>query len=209
MTEKTSFYSRGFHGEVSSLVSSQFPNADFLKTEVHPSCLHYKLVYYAHLITNTLFPNTVIQVVGANMDGDSSTHKIYSLDAHVPSEHADFTNHMSLGKDGKQSLCPCPACAGHRAVHQAGVDLAAKKKAAQLNPYGICLPWDDPSDYCMKDGEVIFFEIDGLNPQVLKGALLNNGHNVHKKEVALHLLQRYEQLTQENEYYILEEQTQD
>ena len=152
-------------------------------------------------IGGTTFKNRVTRV-----------HRLFSQMAHVPENHAVFSQHITVvGPDSignerndrtqeKVSLHDCVHCKAHREFHKSN-DLQEKaiNSASPMLDIGILPPIHDPSDYCLtEEGNIIFFEIDNFDEEVLGKHLSSLKNPNEMEENALRLLRRINELFEDS-----------
>lgn len=175
-----SFVSKGSHGVVhtpSREVARLFPHAGLVKEEQRgfQGVGESIRAYYRLKIADALFPGTVIQAVGAfhrpvtdppNYLGDNYRNFLVSQRADTSPEHNIYSAHFE-----KNMLCvmpcECEACIAHNThYHSPDIQGKADSLAEEAKQWGIDLPSWDVTDYCSDpQGNIVFFEVDGINPR--------------------------------------------
>lgn len=213
-------FSHGFRSKVYLATREQrklFPTAQLVKEDVARERSWFARAYYQHKICKLLFPANFIEVSGSQVDPPDEwdieeykfdgklisrtyvprIHMIYSKQAELLDDHAKFSAHMTKASAGigKASVCDCEDCYHHRDFHrELHLKDQAKKLSEQAVKIGIGLPDDDPSDYCLTENGIIFFEIDMIVVPELREYLLSLREPSFDQRYALRLLNRYEAL---------------
>lgn len=174
-------FSAGHNARVYTLSDYErmrFPGAGLARVENRPAVEEdrsFLLRYYGYKIAHLLLPEHFVEVVGARraaapgeLEGsDTAKHDIlYTKLANVPEGHAVYAAHFD--KSHGLSPCRCQTCLDHVQLHQE-FDLArmAKSVAESAARFGFGLPSGDPTDYCLGENGVIFFEYDLFYPSML------------------------------------------
>ena len=189
-----------------------FPSADVVRNEQTKDKWWFARLFYKHKIASLLFPQNVIDVVGATVDpaeraiwGKSGPGEfsglqnrenfLFSRMAQTVPGHEIYASHMTVGYK-KESTCPCEACGSHRQMHgeaEAARALALHDSTVKM---GIGFPYDDPSDYCLVDGEILFFEVPYLDSARLRKYLGGLPDLTVDTKRVLTLLDRYDAFSQ-------------
>lgn len=200
-----------------------FPLADLVKIDESADKNWFARLFYRHKIASLLFPYNFINVLGAQVEPweknliDEVTigkttlrerkrrvHRLFSQMASVPANHSVFSEHMDINLDiavgdkkaEKVSLHDCVDCKSHREFHKSN-DLEKKviETAFPMQEIGILPPIDDPSDYCLTtEGNMIFFEVNEFDEEVLGKHLSSLKNPNEMEEKALRLLCRFNEL---------------
>lgn len=213
-------YSKGFQARVYQVDQSHhlgFPHADLYRIESTRDRTYFVRLFLKHKIASLLFPNNFITVVGSQSDRpttDLQTEQIalpnimsgqrflergislFSCLASVPKDHSVFAAHFKLSDKvsrGKSSSCRCEVCVRHNRFHKSTeIYRIANQLGSRAARIGIYLPDEDSSDFCLINGEVIFFEIESINPHMIWKYLINITNPTDNEQSALRLLDRYE-----------------
>lgn len=174
------FFSAGHNARVYSLSDSEricFPQAGLVRVENKPteSERSFLLRFYGYKIAHLLFPDHFVEAVdvrraskpGQSADSDPTRYDLlYTRLAHVPEEHAVFAAHFD--KSNGLNPCLCQTCLDHVQLHQEyGLSSLAREVANRAGQFGIGLPSGDPTDYCLGENGVFFFEYDLFYPSML------------------------------------------
>lgn len=175
------------------------PRADLVREEgsAHAKKMDAKILFYGHRIAHLLFPENVIEVTGATMQGGVT--QLFSRIADVPPEHARYSRDIyRIGMDPKHSGCRCEACTVHREYHKTnGLEQKADETAKVMAEFGIYGHSADITDYCMKpNGEIVFFELNVI-PRLTEERV--RASNLAVRDDVLRLLERYQELKAQRE----------
>lgn len=205
-------FSGGHVASVYKLSDSErmlFPKADLVRVDRIADPSWFARLYYKHKVASLLYPNNFIEVVGARVvappllvptqvrhAGEIQNHSLYSQMAPVSPDHATYADHLTLavGKDKlyKDSTCSCAACIRHGQKHTiGGMARLAQEASDFISPSGIVPPADDPSDYCLTDKGILFFELKSFNPNQLRKSLAALESTTPNQQAVLHFLNRY------------------
>lgn len=209
-------FSHGYNSRVFRVTpeqSAQFNSADLVR-EVERKALmrnpnHFLELYYGYKITNLLFPDNFITVVGAQRGEPSIDrplfdnepqgpnlfpHRLFSREAAVPPDHAQYTAEMGEYDPGiKECVCRCSTCREHDAFHRENnLEKQAREFVLKTKGMGISFPSTDPSDYCLSDNGILFFEIDGFKADQVQVYLEGLGDLSQSQQQALSLVKRYQ-----------------
>ena len=203
----TESYSRGFYAEVLRPKGEErihFPQADLVRKESSRDRHWFARLYYRHKIASLLFPDNFITVVGASrlQQVSRGEDSLYSKEANAGLDHAVFSAHMRqvdhevngrIVRSDKGSTCECMACTRHRIEHLE-MQNEALEFSRQLLPVGLRLDDKDPSDYCLVNGKLVFFEIEDLDPAALRNYLTSLRSATVDKQTVFDYVKRYQKL---------------
>ena len=184
----------------------RFPRADLVREDSVADFSWFARLYYKQKIASLLYPDNFIEVVGAGVEplvpvGRRQSeriqkHNLFSKQAAVKIDHAVFSSHLRLttkgGKLYKESTCPCAHCVQHTQEHLTqNMETIARKASELISPSGIVPSADDPSDYCITDRGIIFFELQSFDPNQIKKTINSSETTAPAQQTALSLLDRY------------------
>lgn len=210
-------YSHGGHASVFRLGSHEqvwIPRANLVRVENTDFPLAFKQRFYAHRIASILFPDYFIDVHGARREEVhwplfrmKFNNSLYSTEAAVPKEHAIFAKHTTFNAESEEldwtvhiekvSTCKCTNCKNHRQFHK---DQKLQEQARYMfrcfADKGI-IPDNDLTDYCITEkGNILFFEVDFINANLLRPFLESIKNPNQRQKHALRILNRYQKLCQ-------------
>lgn len=209
-------YSNGRNSAVyvaSSKDRQYFPQAEVVRAEVTKDKWWFARLFYKYKIASLLFPKNVIDVVAATVNpaetavwGKNNPDKfsvkqdrenlLFSRIAKTIPGHEIYASHMTVVGGDKVSLCTCGDCGAHREKH-GPLEVARATVLTDLAiPMGMGFPYDDPSDYCLVDGDILFFEIQHLDSLRLRKYLEGLSDPTVDRNRVLSLLDRYDSLWQ-------------
>lgn len=199
------FYSSGQHGEVYRLTGARvFPHSEVVKKEADADRYWFLRLFYRQRIGSLLFPDNFIEVVGTQVFPSSNgvmlrTHSLFSKEAKVNQNHAEFSNHTTWSEKLIETFdptgpCTCERCVSHRNFHRENkLGERALEISKKMEAIGIKPPVNDQTDYCLGErGQVIFFEMLEFDPQKLRRHLAKLKKPTDKETEALKLLDRHD-----------------
>lgn len=188
-------YSRGFTATVSRLDtdSPYYDTADLVRVEIVRDFRWFERLFIRHKIASQLYPDNFISVVGVSNrpnfpTGTNYVTNLYSKEANIPPEHATYSAHYAittkptLAERYRQplplSLCQCDVCTDHSRFHQDNnLESQAVMFGSDLREdFGITLPVDDPTDYCLSPKGLMFFEVETFNSFLFLNKITHHTH---------------------------------
>lgn len=199
--------SSGQHGGIHLLNAREkglYPGADLVKETRTDDPFDAERSFLELRIAGTLFPGSVIEVVGfevlepENQFPFRYLQMLYSKKADVPDAHLKYSTDMTLLDRGlgKVSTHDCSDCVGHRDFHEQN-DLEGKYRQlrGRMGKAGIFpAGWNDSSDYCLTPNGLIAFEIGDFSPRQVHAFLDSSPKGVADPEAILKMLERYDQV---------------
>lgn len=181
-------FSNGRNGEVFFISEQErilYPHADFSKEQKYNELFLFKLIFYQHKIARLLFPANFIEVIGTS-EPDGETTYVFSKEAKVNPQHATFSSH-------KNEHFLCGECESHKEFHSRILN-DAQNLGHSLHKKGINVPYLDETDYCISNGNIVFFEIESIDTTRLRRHLSKQGTLRPEIQQARNLLERYQNL---------------
>lgn len=143
---------------------------------------HYVKLFNTHLLAYILFPDNFPKPIKRGIDRMSTktmmniggvlkyapVHILYTQEVTIPQDHHVFTNHINTGEFGEKiRTCSCPSCSTHDEYHSS-YRSRMFNLLYQIKEAGIEVPFDDPTDWCVENDKVIFFEVEHLDPKKIR-----------------------------------------
>jgi hypothetical protein len=95
----------------------------------------------------------------------------------------------------KDAICGCNTCRSHETFHREHeIERKAREFALKTKKVGISLPVSDPSDYCLSEKGILFFEMSEFQPDKTVKYLEEKNELTQNERRALNLTKRYQQL---------------
>ncbi len=122
-------------------------------------------------------------------------HLLYTQEAPIHPDHAQYSSHSESNPYGGKDLCYClEGCQQHHYFHQENqIGAHARQIELRAREAGLVLPGGDSTDFCLRqDGIVTFFEVDGLDTEIFRAAEEVVAHP--QRDRLLRLADSYDQL---------------
>lgn len=207
-------FSRGGHANIffnSEHERVQFPQSDLVKiSNVREYRAFYALQFYGLKVAHLMFPDNVINPQGFQTLPDTEWYQrwlfsllgrpqhigsLFSKQIPTPIAHADFSKHSYITEFGEKHYCPCSDCSKHLEFHNShNLHNRANDLFLDMLEAGLVMPAADTSDYCMNGNNIVFFEVNGLNPNRVSTYLEGLEQPNPREQRAMRLLVRFNQI---------------
>ncbi len=207
-------YSEGNHGAIYFATEREkkyFGPVGMVREEIQTEQSHSLFLFYGYKIAGLLFPDSFLKVHavqqcrlplsrttdhrGEPYEKQEFLHRLFSEKASIKDEHAIYSSHMESIGGFKDSVCGCSSCLDHRSFHEVNeIERQTEELVWKVEKAGISLPVDDPSDYCLTENGILFFEMSGFQPEKTEEYLRKKEILTQKESQALRLVKHYREL---------------